>query len=520
MGITKSPVLSTILRVLLPAAAILAFLTACSSAATPITAPEPTPNIQATVEARVAEAMPTPTLTPTPTLVPTATPEPTPNIEATVEASVAKALSESATATPPPTDTPTSTPTPAPTPLPTQSWREFFENQVNNAQDCPPGHQLRGENFQRTPPYNVNFYCEAIATSTPQPSPTPWPTSTPVPTVTPLATLVPIPTLAPRENLTQLTLRLINEQREIAGVPSLNLGNNPAAQSHAESSLANCISSHWDTQGRTPQLRYTLAGGHNYNHENLSSYNYCHSQYEDHRYEDINIRQKIRETINGFMNSPDHQKALLDPHHRAVSIGIAFNRTHFTMVHQFEYHYVAFTQPPSIIKDNLHLEGRLINGATYSDDFPISVSILQQEYPGTLTRGQLANTYCSDPGTLIASIVRPPPKGSSYQTMSDSTEYTRCKSPFNNSPTSPTPTSYREATEFHTRAKANSEYEFTTQFDYIIADTWETSGSSFKIQVNIADVLKKHSPATFQFVTWATVNGEDIPVGLTAIAYP
>ena len=39
-------------------------------------------------------------------------------------------------------------------------------------------------------------------------------------------------------------------------------GSNNAAQLHAESSLQNCISSHWGLDGLKPYMRYSLAGGY------------------------------------------------------------------------------------------------------------------------------------------------------------------------------------------------------------------------------------------------------------------
>lgn len=88
----------------------------------------------------------------------------------------------SATATPRPTPTrepivviiPTATPSPSPTP----TWREYFEAQPQP--DCPSGHQIRGTNFQRTPPYNVDFVCEALPTPT-VPAPIATTTMTPHP---------------------------------------------------------------------------------------------------------------------------------------------------------------------------------------------------------------------------------------------------------------------------------------------------------------------------------------------------
>ena len=55
-------------------------------------------------------------------------------------------------------------------------------------------------------------------------------------------------------------LELINSERTRAGIPPVTLGDNIAAQLHAESSLANCFSGHWGADGLKPYMRYSLGG--------------------------------------------------------------------------------------------------------------------------------------------------------------------------------------------------------------------------------------------------------------------
>ena len=63
-------------------------------------------------------------------------------------------------------------------------------------------------------------------------------------------------------------LELINQARAEAGAPPVVLGDNHAAQLHAESGLANCFGSHWGIDGLKPYMRYSLAGGYQSNGEN------------------------------------------------------------------------------------------------------------------------------------------------------------------------------------------------------------------------------------------------------------
>ena len=63
------------------------------------------------------------------------------------------------------------------------------------------------------------------------------------------------------EDERMLALMLVNEARASAGVPRVTLGENPAAQAHAESMAEHCFLSHWGMDGLKPYMRYALAGG-------------------------------------------------------------------------------------------------------------------------------------------------------------------------------------------------------------------------------------------------------------------
>ena len=70
-------------------------------------------------------------------------------------------------------------------------------------------------------------------------------------------------------------LEMINEQRRLASVPPLRLGDNKAAQLHAEAMRDDCFVSHWDTDGLKPYMRYSLTGGYQYNAENVGGFYDC-----------------------------------------------------------------------------------------------------------------------------------------------------------------------------------------------------------------------------------------------------
>ena len=47
------------------------------------------------------------------------------------------------------------------------------------------------------------------------------------------------------------------------------LGDNRAAQIHADNSLDDCTSSHWNLDGLNPDMRYSLSGGYQSALENV-----------------------------------------------------------------------------------------------------------------------------------------------------------------------------------------------------------------------------------------------------------
>ena len=142
-------------------------------------------------------------------------------------------------------------------------------------------------------------------------------------------------------------LALIDSERRKAGVNPVVLGINNAAQLHAESSLSDCVSSHWGTDGLKPYMRYSLAGGYQSNGENGHGSDYCIRASD--RYRPISsIQAEIREAMAGWMESPGHRRNILDPSHMKVNLGIAWDRYNVKMFQHFEGDYVEYQQLPEI----------------------------------------------------------------------------------------------------------------------------------------------------------------------------
>ena len=136
-------------------------------------------------------------------------------------------------------------------------------------------------------------------------------------------------------------LELINSEREKAGLGSVVLGDNAAAQLHAEAALENCFASHWGVDGLKPYMRYSLAGGYQSNGENGLGIDYCVKASDGYAALG-SIESEIREAMVLWMGSAGHRRNILRKWHKKVNIGIAWNRYNFAAYQHFEGDYVEY----------------------------------------------------------------------------------------------------------------------------------------------------------------------------------
>ena len=309
-------------------------------------------------------------------------------------------------------------------------------------------------------------------------------------------------------------LELINAEREKIGVPPVTLGDNIAAQLHAENSLANCFSSHWGVDGLKPYMRYSLAGGNQSNAENGSGSDYCIKAREGYRALG-SIQAEIRDTMDGWMNSPGHRRNLLDKWHKKVNIGLAWNRFNFAAYQHFEGAYVEYDQAPIIEGGILSLLGQASNGADFSDKDDLGLQIYYDPPPHSLTRGQVSRTYCYDSGLQIAAF-RYPLTGNSFWTEDEFTKtYTPCPDPYDVPPDAPAPRSPDEAYESWQKAYDASQdrKEQRITVPWLTASEWTARGKDFSV------LLEQYGLGVYTILLWGKVGGEDVPVSEYSIFY-
>ena len=313
-----------------------------------------------------------------------------------------------------------------------------------------------------------------------------------------------------------LMLGLINQEREKAGRGPLVLGNNQAAQLHAEASLRNCSLSHWGSDGLKPYMRYSLAGGYQYNVENASGSSYCPRASDGYYLPGPSIEHEIREAMKGLMGSPGHRANLLDPLHRKVNIGLAWDEYSFVVIQHFEGDYVEFDVMPSIEEGVLSMSGMVKGGVTFEADEDLRIAVTYDPPPHPLSRGQLARTYCYDIGLPVASL-RPPLTGDWYYTedeFSETYQAESCPDPYEIPPNTHAPRTPDEADEQFERARLSSFSlkSHSVTIPWITALEWTIVGQDFAVTADLGDVLDEHGGGVYTVVVWGRRDSEDLIV--------
>ena len=322
------------------------------------------------------------------------------------------------------------------------------------------------------------------ATSTPISTATPTPRPSATPTVAHTPTPIPPPHLRHIDEK-QYMLELINTERKKAGVPPVELGNNNAAQLHAESALENCFGSHWGVDGLKPYMRYSLAGGYQGNGENGHGIDYCIKSNDG--YASIGpVKGAIQRAMKGWMNSPDHVGTVLDKRSKKVNIGLAWDKYNFKAYQHFEGDYVEYDELPSIENGILYLSGKTKNGAKFDNYEDLGALLFYDPPPHILTSEAVSKTYAYCFGVNVAGFLWPLSGGLDWGGISNfDSDYTSC-------PNDP----YRTT------------YDKNLKADWIIAKRWIVTDKSFLVEADISKVLEKYGEGVYSVMLWGDIDGE------------
>ena len=316
-------------------------------------------------------------------------------------------------------------------------------------------------------------------------------------------------------------LELINDERESAGLNPVVLGDNAAAQLHAEASLENCFSSHWGVDGLKPYMRYSLAGGYQSNAENVSGLDYCVKASDGYR--GIGTpEQEIREAMEGLMESPGHRDNILRPWHKKINLGLAWDRYNFKVIQHFEGDYVEYTQVPSINRGVINVSGTAKNDVWFDNDRDLSVQFYFDPPPHNLTRGQITRTYCYDSGLPVAALRPPLTTRAFYPRHEFERAYTPCPDPYDVSSDAAAPRSASEASAFWLEAcgayaaSLDGEAQSVT-VPWITALEWTANGEDFTIVADLWDVLERHGEGVYTLLVWGSIGDERVVISQYSI---
>ncbi len=314
-------------------------------------------------------------------------------------------------------------------------------------------------------------------------------------------------------------LELINDERVKVGLDPVVLGDNVAAQLHAEAEVENCFGSHWGMDGLKPYMRYSLAGGFQSNGENLSGLPYCVKASEGFRVIG-SVEPEISLAMERLMGSPGHRDNILDPWRKRVNIGLAWDDYSLQVVQHFEGDYVEYAQLPVINRGVLSMSGSTKNGAVFVDELDLGVLLTFDPPPHRLTAGQVARAYSYDNGLLVVAL-RPPIRTANqfYKDHQFTYTYTPSLNPYDVPADAEHPSSYDEARllwEWVQSEHLGLEPR-TIEVPWNTALEWTARGTEFSIAADLWDVLGEHGKGVYTLLVWGTVSGEDVLISQYSI---
>lgn len=147
-----------------------------------------------------------------------------------------------------------------------------------------------------------------------------------------------------RMTLRQHVLRLINNDRQIYNLPpvALDPASTAIADAYCRQQLRERTTGHYTTDGLSPYMRYSWAGGGDGVSENAAAWSASYTFNERALYEMV---RRSEDAMMGEVPPNDgHKRTILDPHATHVGIGLAWEKGEFRLVHSFVRRYVDWTR--------------------------------------------------------------------------------------------------------------------------------------------------------------------------------
>ena len=298
----------------------------------------------------------------------------------------------------------------------------------------------------------------------------------------------------------------LNRARLAVGGSALQIGTNDAPQLHAENMLTHCYTSHWDTQGRPPHLRYAQHGGLAHNGENVFSDNEC-------GYPDTNTQNNpgtaaaADMALTALLNSPGHRLTMLDPAFTKVSVGLAWNAHTYKAVHQFESEAPTMPAPPSITDGELTLHLPPQAHLLGQDQSLWYLAIHHQDPPLPKDRNALRLTGCYDIGQPVAIILPGIPAASEPRVHNLTVRSLDCPPPAAPAASVPTPATAAELADHHIKRSNAAPRKQPLQLREIKPGTWETTTQGTTISADLSAFTTSLGPGIYTIVLATTQKG-------------
>lgn len=148
-----------------------------------------------------------------------------------------------------------------------------------------------------------------------------------------------------RESMRSEALKLINRDRVAAGLRPVALDPfaSELADRYCETQIRNRTTGHFTTDGLTPYMRYSFAGGDHGLSENAAAWS------ANYRFPDSTVPDMIRRSHDSMMRElpphDGHRRTILDAAATHVGIGLAWEKGEFRMAHEFVRRYIDWSRP-------------------------------------------------------------------------------------------------------------------------------------------------------------------------------
>ncbi len=231
--------------------------------------------------------------------------------------------------------------------------------------------------------------------------------------------------------LRKIMLDQINVDRVKHGVDPVVLSSNSAAQDHANDMLVFGYLGHWRVDGRKPYMEYSQAGGTSYVAENVAAAGHRIAGYINNDCSSfLSLCEKLvpaeqltnlqyRMMYDDAESDWGHRETMLDPRHREVSIGIAFDDEFIALVQHFSGGAARALEGPTLVDNRLSMKIELVEPELKVFE---SIQIWWEPLPiprepediGALRSYCVGGDFTAECGEPIFIVLPPPPDGKRY----------------------------------------------------------------------------------------------------------